>query len=564
MQELYSYHVFLFPFQWHYTGLDFNTKPLEEKTALKTFCGLLNNSNWKSSKLPFDSKLYYNERNYFYDFVRDILYDDQLESDSKEPEFIAHYQYDVPADTIYYTIKLKNGREYKLLVESIILHLYNTGVGVLSFHLNNREKSQSDKNDILNINQFGRRLYPPYFAVDQSIIGKQEQYEAGNFSEGLSQTKGVELAESITLGGWPEENWNAYHNPEHFKHNPFTLPLFISNLFGSIPLTTNPHDFKTKQLKIFITPALDDRMFVVCWYGNNAIVDEIRDSNTFTGNRKENSKEYSYLSNEWLYKYVFIDGASTTCQNEDMRTAILKEHINARWLNYGSLYGVSRYSFVLITQELTTLQLPYINAAFLVNHVQTMYYKMVELTMVQRACLLRFADEVTSISGMMKKDEKYISELVSGLYKQYIRFVNKIYFREVTSQEQGIELYDLLHKHMRIDRDVKDLDNEIGELHNYVVMKDEQKRNKNLELLSTLGAVFIAPTFIAGFFGMNMFGDNMTLDPKTIPFVLFALMLTPITLLYLLKRKIKIRGNITLLLIAITLVSLFIIYYLLK
>jgi len=40
-----------------------------------------------------------------------------------------------------------------------------------------------------------------------------------------------------------------------------------------------------------------------------------------------------------------------------------------------------------------------------------------------------------------------MSKKVSDLYLAYIRFVNKIYFREVTAYEQGIELYDMLrHK----------------------------------------------------------------------------------------------------------------------
>lgn len=134
-----------------------------------------------------------------------------------------------------------------------------------------------------------------------------------------------------------------------------------------------------------------------------------------------------------------------------------------------------------------------------------MYYKLCELCLVQRACLLSFSDEVARISTM--KDDKKISltRRVSNLYQQYLRFVNKIYFREVTAQEQGIELYDMLQEHMKIENNVKDLDREIQELHSYISLIEEQKQSRNIELLTIIGALFILPAFITGFFGMNMF-----------------------------------------------------------
>lgn len=498
-QELYSYHVFLFSFQWYYTGKNYKHKTFEEKTALKDFMELMQNTPWKRSKLSPDNILYYNEYNYFYDFVRDILYDKPVGDGAavKEPEFIAHYEYDIEPDELFYTISIQD-KDYKLHIDSILLHLYNTGIGVLSFHLNNRFKNQSHKEDILKINQYGRRLYPPFFKMHPQKIGQQEQFNNGGFDYGLKGVKESELASSITIGNTISENWIDYTNPQHFSKNPFNIPAFIKTLFPSIPFTTNPSEFQTDDFSIFISPALDDRMFVVCWYGNDEVADEMRDNKNYKA--KMTNGKFNYIENEWLYKYLFID-VSLSCQNKNMLEEKLTEHVNARWVNYATLFGATRYSFISITQELSTMR---DFSGYIVNHVQTMYYKMVELCLVQRACLLRFADEVTNISGMMKKEDKYLSHRVSNLYKQYIRFVNKIYFREITDQEQGIELYDLLQKHMRIDRDVKDLDNEIEELHNYVMMEEEHKRNKSLQLLTILGSAFIAPTFLVSLFSVSV------------------------------------------------------------
>jgi len=132
-----------------------------------------------------------------------------------------------------------------------------------------------------------------------------------------------------------------------------------------------------------------------------------------------------------------------------------------------------------------------------------MYYKLVELCLVQRASILRFSDEITEISRLDPGDKK-LPDKVNSLYRQYIRFVNKIYFREVTPQEQGIELYDLLQKHMRLDRDVKDLHQEIQEVNQYAMQVKEDKRNQILQELTYLATIFLIPTFITGYFGMNI------------------------------------------------------------
>jgi Mg2+ and Co2+ transporter CorA len=144
---------------------------------------------------------------------------------------------------------------------------------------------------------------------------------------------------------------------------------------------------------------------------------------------------------------------------------------------------------------------------------------MAELCLVQRACILRFSQEVARISAMNENKKNSLTARVSNLYKQYIRFVNRVYFREVTAQEQGIELYSMLQEHMKIEQNVKDLDNEISELHQYAILREDQERNKNLTLLSILGAVFIIPTFISGFYGMNLFPMD---DKKEHIFLLWA------------------------------------------
>lgn len=128
---------------------------------------------------------------------------------------------------------------------------------------------------------------------------------------------------------------------------------------------------------------------------------------------------------------------------------------------------------------------------------------MVELVLVQRASMLRFSGEVTKVSNLSKQEVDVISERISSLYKEYIRFINQIYFREVTAQDQGIELYEMLQSSLKMKEYIEDLDNEIGELHDYVSLKEDRSRNKKATLLNDIATLFLPITVITGFWGMN-------------------------------------------------------------
>lgn len=483
----YSYHVFFFPFKWEYK--DRKKNRLEEQTDLQGLTSLLEgqSSNWEKQAAWYPPKtlVQYNEASYFYDFVRTALYDNDVQD-----AILRHYRYKLPSDASYSLTVKSTGKTYRLRMDDILLHLYNTGVGVLSFHLYNEDPAQSQPDDILRINQYGRRLYPPFFATQPEKIGQSEFFEDQDWARGLAGVKNFELPAKISLekNGTPFaiETFDVLSIPSKIEQ----LPRHVTQLF---------HREIWSEIKLL--PVLDDRMFVLCWYGNDELIARIKDRTTTSS--EPGKPNYRYYCDDWWYKFIFVDGENKTCQNEEMTIDLLRQHTNARWANAGTLYGVSRYSFVCLTNEINE---PDAIARIIASHIQTMYYKMVELSLVQRACLLRFSDEVTEVSKL--KPAKELAGRVSSLFKEYIRFVNKIYFREVTAQEQGIELYDLLQKHMRLDSQVKDLEKEIEELHQYVMMMEENKRNNNLETLTLLGAFFLVPTFVVGYFGMNVFREN--------------------------------------------------------
>ena len=130
-----------------------------------------------------------------------------------------------------------------------------------------------------------------------------------------------------------------------------------------------------------------------------------------------------------------------------------------------------------------------------------MYARMAELVLVQKASVLRFSAEVTNLSNMDVKSD--FGRKVSSLYKEYIRFVNQIHFREVSAQDQGIELYQKLYDVMNLKNHVEKLDDEIEELYNYVSLREDRKTNSTMSLLTRIATIAVPMTVIAGIFGMN-------------------------------------------------------------
>mgnify|MGYP001389059456 CR=1 FL=1 len=552
--ELYSHHVFIFPFKW--LSKDNRKGTFLEQTSLNLIDDFFSlKSGWKREPYSINKPVKFNEYNYFYDYVREVLYDTHdgkngaplHDPDSGAENLLRHYRYNLKDGKHFYKISVpKRCQPYSLEVDSILLQFYNTGVGVLSFHLLNRSDQQKSPDDILAINQFGRRLYPPFFQLPLDLVGNQELFD---YDANWTLPNYSELAGCISLevnGKEPfSENWDTYKKPNKFQNNPFLLPQFIEKLLPS------------KFIKEFnLDPALDDRMFVVCWYGNDDLANVLYHGASTKkgklGQRLVKPVSEAYLIHPWWYKFVFVDAQDLTCQNEVMQVELVRQATNARWANYHTFYGITDYSFVLLTSSLPVLVKNY--ASFLVTHLQTIYYKLAELVLLQRASVQRFSEEVTHISRLDATDDhSSVSMRVGSLYRQYIRFVNKVYFREATAQVQGIELYQMLQQQCRIEKQVKDLDGEIHELHNYVLqmleeervrqeekrIKQEEKRIKQekkiLELdrqreeqqrrLNSLLAFFAPPSLILAFWGISIMPDVkpgwlMTLIFFLLPFLL--------------------------------------------
>ena len=421
MQEeatIISHHTFMFPFIF---------KNDDKQLIL---------NDWKYKE--YTDK--YNEIAYFHSFFQDNMFTKSKDANS------SFYTKESYKNSEFIICKSK---EYKLNLKSVNLRIFSTGVGILSFHVEN--KNYKEINDILEINDYGRRIYPE------------------NLDEKLHCSL---MPDYIQITN--EENDINIREEFNFKQMP-SKPI-ISKIITSILPSIN----KKNNEKEIIQPAIDDRMFVISFYKNSS----------FSNNLKKD-----YIKNDRWYEYVFIDSNGKTVQNEQMQTDLITKASYPRWQGMGTMFGISKYSFVCVAENSEFIE------RTIEKHMQGIYFQMFSLLLMIRATILKFSGEVNNIAQEI--DKKDVPEKVSELYKHYIQFVNSFYFREITAKDQGLELYEKALAILNIERDIKDLDAEIEELHKFVELKQDKHRAKAMDKLNKLGYLFLPGTFIAGFFGMN-------------------------------------------------------------
>ena len=435
-----SCHTFYFPFEWNMNEkLQGELKNLKEK------------GNWtRVCELP-DSAVEYNERNFFYQHVHDKIFDDQKSEVScftRNKDVDARYVIEVEVKSSDETKTYK----YDLKIQSIDIKLYATGVGLIAYNLVN-DSDATSPDDILRINQYGRRVFPPFYNDINDHI---------------------ETAKSISIVGLTEDP--IVENFESYKSDSVSKCWKAGKIVHELITDFDP--------LLTYKPVIDDRMFVMSCYVNTELAGSV-------------AKYYPSCKDFW-YRYIFVDASWPMCQDTEMRNQLIKDHTYRRWADYGTLYGITRYSMVLLLTEYAPLHI--------ISTLFTSYARMVELVLMQRASVLKFSKEVNNINQLSPiKERTKLYDSTAELCRNYIKFKNQFFFKEVTAQEQGIELYDMLQATQRVDVMVSDMDNDIQELYQYNTILEERETNRSASTLNLILGVFTPAAFFVSLFSYDQF-----------------------------------------------------------
>jgi len=482
--KVISHHIFICPFRIDGIGFDFTS--------------YTPGGSWEPFKFEIKAPRDFNERVYFYDFVYDALFEDGVEGRPLKQYCIKEYE--DPTNPKYYTIlgRFKDegdsvgGHEiYSLQIDNVTLNIYETGIAVFAFHLNNHDYEKIE--DIKRINDLGRRMYPQFLINNKGTVDILD----GSF-----------IPANISISNKKFEsykNWKNKNNEDDLVvEEDFSKYLDFEKGFGKskndkdlLPNTIN-HFLRTENTIFNYCPLIDDRMFVISYIGDISIVEKVFHSEQSEKDQL-NKEENGWRSSEDWHNLLFCDHAKNgNHSSSKLRYELNDSHTYFRWEGYNTLIGVTKDSFIALTRGEAY-------SDFIRVHCMTMYFQMVQLCLVQRASILKFSSDAAKLAGDInpRGNDPNLNDL-KKLQISYIRFMNRLHYREVTAQEQGIDLYDMLQEKMRIPDQLKELDDEIQEMVSLTNMLKVEEDNSVLKRLTNVATIFLIPSLITGFLGMNI------------------------------------------------------------
>ena len=251
---------------------------------------------------------------------------------------------------------------------------------------------------------------------------------------------------------------------ELFDTDYYKEPLMISKLIMDV-LGPNFSDNNRlgKYRDIIIEPILGNQMFCCCVCQNSECNQYGLDEDI------DKDKLETFMT---INKYRSYIGESSYIKNEY------------------SVYGINRYMLLCLTREWKEARL---------------YNQLVTLVLMQRATLLNLSTEIARISTLPKYQ---LSDAISNVYEIYVQFINQLYFKEVTEEEEGARIYEELSKIFKIELELEQLNFEIDEVYEYTTLVERTSSNMKVQLLTITGAALVIPSFVTGFFGMNIFKDE--------------------------------------------------------
>ena len=536
----------MFPFR---LGGDSQNDALDGEKIVKLF---QQSKHWQYQPYIIQTGFDYNEYVYFYPYIWDILFTGQSSKGNASNLGVSFFtrkkdNWNNPRIEVITSVSDKGEKSISLSLKNIFLHLFHqSSIGILIFEVFHSDFPQASGKILKGLPQrqtysvaeylqflnYARRIYAPFVASTAYARrqGNRIEFHHNNASEEnvLISQDGIAVAgDAVQAKEYTPKVKLIFNDQEEIANNSSNGIMYISEgkaiKYRPIlsPIITELLDSDSFSYENDnYAPIIDDRMFIHSFYSidpeivyqdqsnkhnseyklywNHYFIKNLQEK--FTTNFTVNSLDE--VSDLW-YQMIFIDWQGPTCQNRVMQSDFLRRSSYGRWSDFGTFYGFSRFSSVTLTN---------INAVpFLYNHFQSLYYQIAVLLLFYRGALLNFSDrserlskEIHQLKDTPTSELKNILRKVETLHRDFLLFRNRYWFREVTAQDQGIEIFDIWSKQLRNKELMEDVQNEVRELYQYVDTIVEKETSKRINILTVLGGIFIPLVIITAFFGMNL------------------------------------------------------------
>lgn len=442
--------------------------------------------------LEWEYQRNYAEYIYFHEYVRGFIFPCSKQDTTSSENTALLYKYKLKTKPqITLTYKTSRGVEFdseksektiSAWIQGIYLYIYPHDIGILTIETgntqNNKDQVLKDKvpdnaevavsgAEILLFNDMFRRIYPAYFENDKN--GLFEQIKNKEFPWTVSVHTPDELlyeykAKDFVPTTHLKPNWTG-------KLTPVSLS-YVEGLLGSF--------FSPESNQAYM-PILDDRMLVYSY-----IAFPMNAQETLTPRELE----------VFFSRFLYVESPENNYRYEEEFTKkMIAQNTYKRWEHYNTKTGFSRYSgaFLYFGHE------EYLHRPF-----ASMYYQMFLLIVYYRSCLIRFADQIASISKQFTKvdiellnpSSQFLKQL-SSLHGRFMKFMNVHWFKEVTNQDQGIELFSLMRQAFDLDDMYAQVKEEIERADELVQLLHQKKIERFHKHMTILGVIISIAAMIA-------------------------------------------------------------------
>ncbi len=132
------------------------------------------------------------------------------------------------------------------------------------------------------------------------------------------------------------------------------------------------------------------------------------------------------------------------------------------------------------------------------GHIASVYRRMALLLQLNGAALfgmLRDLGDVMKGWGLSEQEDDGLAEELTGLHQRYLKFLNLNWFDQVSSQVQGIELFDLMKRSSPATRELALVGEQVSRTSDYLTAQREIRREALGRFVGTLIAIV---TLLAG------------------------------------------------------------------
>lgn len=477
----FSFHTFYFVFTYNETKKEF------EKGLVSKYWEELKNDSKE------DALNNYQVHQYFYKHAREILGFAGEGSVSTNVYRSTLVQKNCSKISIH---KPKGKELLEVALDDIKLYSFDHQIGILSYETRfiseNAKNWQDNVKEAKYINEYFRRIFPEYIAETKPEEGSDKKENKKYFC-GLQPTSIILTGLNNNVEIIEENNDETY---ERYLEKKNSLSPVVYKLFGE------------EEDNCKIRSVLDDRMFVC------SIICSSNYSKYLLEKREKKNKckiKYGYevdeIRSKDLYELIMIDQPDNCCAQDYMvRKYDFEKALYRRWIDYGTIHGVTNYSIICVTGDVQDVR------DTVLNPFLRLYTKMAMIVLLQRASLNSFNTKLSECVDKISEEEPSEESLndVSNLSMQFADFQGKYLMPEVTSQIQGIEIYNMLQRQLGIEKNEQNVQRQLNNVYKTLNAKlelstkaEQEKTDKALAFLAVL-AIVSAFTDAGAFFRDNI------------------------------------------------------------